>query len=186
MSLDLEALSAYPHIPDLYGIDFVKLSSTDREQWRSESGRKISGYILKNLVVVVDEDSRLFPRWEGRKMHAIYYEDDCTVKFNLQTVGKLSPERHKDFFAGVFVESVIRFFESNSGSVKRWECEWLPESDNYRKLYDLIDQGLSAPEAARLTWTGLLAMKLGFNLVEGEPRLDSMNGKPKIICLFER
>jgi len=186
MSLNLEAFSNYPHVPGLYGIDFAKLSSTDRGQWRSESGRKIGGNIFKNLVVVVDEDSRLFPRWERRQLYATYIEDDRTVKFNLQTVGKLPPKRHKDFFAAAFVESVISFFEANSGPVRKWESEWLPESDNYRELYELINQGLSAPESARLTWTGQLATKLGFDLVEGEPRLDNMNGKPMITCLFKR
>lgn len=184
--LNFDAFQTYPHVSGEYGIDFKKLDTTNVSMWRTESGRIIYGCITDNFITVLDDDPSLIPNWKGRKLYANYITKRSTVKFDLKTKEESSSERHRDFFAAAFVESAIKFFETNKGPVRRWEAEWLQGSDNYQQFYNLQKQGLSSLEAARLTWTGQLATKLGFSLREQEPVLGLVDGTPMITCVFER
>lgn len=187
MSLNFEAFSDYPNVSGKYGIDFKSLASTsNKDGWYTQSGRKVFGYIRSDLITLVDEDPRLFPNWKGKKLYANYFEDNEAVEFDLETKVPFPFRRHVDFYATQFVESSIKFFESNSGKVTRWESEFVPGSDTYRQYTYLLSQNLTPAEAVRLTWYGQLATKLGFSLLDDQPQREDMNGQPRFTCEFVR
>lgn len=179
--------SNYPYQPREedkagYGIDFGLLSA-DKGVIEGGSGRRLNYRLSPAEIIIEDREADFF-------LKAKFDVEARTLSFDLLTKKKgfVRTKRHPDMFAAEFVAFAHQYFtRTHKGRPPlHYRTFWLPGTDNYRQWLEARRSGLEGEEAARQTWTGRQAARLGFNIVS-EVKITGFNDKPKAInCRFSR
>lgn len=154
-----------------YGVPDHLFSQRGRGEIKGLSGKTTLEYIIQDTkVLIIDKDDPAlgFKAW---------VENDV-LRFNIFTKGYQgqSKVRHPDLFATILAKRAYRLFQENNIAMDRLEANWTEGEgeDNLKKyyatlqsLYSQYEQGLITKDemrkqAAKNTWTGRLAAKLGF------------------------
>lgn len=95
--------------------------------------------------------------------------------------------RHPDLFARKFLIFAYEYFSANGHEINSVAMYWIASIDkfssvNFNQYLEAFTNGSSSEVAAKSTWAGKLAGKLGFTEVE-QITIDNANG---IEAIFKR
>ena len=162
MSVIIDAFTQnYRYIPDLEGIDFCKIGDCYNRPYFTATGIPI-------LLTINTSEFSIVPNERGLRAQLLAKRRKPEqVMFKLRT--KTHPDRKlvhtvPDFFADDFVRSSIPYFGDNGPDIRELYCEWHVGSTNQLRYIELRERYI-AEEAMMQTWTGLLAISMGFTEV---------------------
>lgn len=163
-NLKVETFSKYPYIPGKYGINFSDITDDSLQSTTSGSGRDMLAQVSYSRVEVTD-----MSRWNNGvglfRMVATARENQISFAlFTRSFDGDVLGERLPDFFAPIFAQCSLGFFDDNrltkvesmfSTYNRGSSTEW-----SYRRARG---SGHNPVQSAKLTWDGGLAKLLKFN-----------------------
>lgn len=175
MSLELGEITKY-HVASLYGslfsfslpgsnTDLTEIANSPLTFYKSKSGEHIK------LFTGI---GALFSSWRNSRRFLV-------LNMNNTDYGKSEP--HPLFYAGLFIDEAMHYYNGNGKEVCGIDDIWEPGSVNYKTYWHLINSGYDTYTATINTWTGQMACRYSFPILQ-YPRNEFIDGEWVLTAKF--